>query len=189
MTEPTQNPEQHHDENQIMAERRHKLAALREQGPAFPNDFRRSHQAGALHAAYDDTDKDALTAEPIEVAVAGRMMLKRVMGKASFATLQDVSGRIQLYITNDITGADTHAAFKHWDMGDILGAVGTLLLTVLLRCRTDSGAHGGATQHGMAVLPVLPASGLAEFCRAAGDRVYRSVFPVFQRLATPDCLI
>ncbi len=111
MTEPTQNPEQHHDENQIMAERRHKLAALREQGPAFPNDFRRSHQAGALHAAYDDTDKDALTAEPIEVAVAGRMMLKRVMGKASFATLQDVSGRIQLYITNDITGADTHAAF------------------------------------------------------------------------------
>ena len=129
MTEPTQNPEQHHDENQIMAERRHKLAALREQGPAFPNDFRRSHQAGALHAAYDDTDKDALTAEPIEVAVAGRMMLKRVMGKASFATLQDVSGRIQLYIINDITGADTHAAFKHWDMGDILGAVGTLFKT------------------------------------------------------------
>ena len=129
MTEPTQTPEQHHDENQIMAERRHKLAALREQGPAFPNDFRRSHMAADLHASHDATDKEALEASAVQVAVAGRMMLKRVMGKASFATLQDASGRIQLYISNDIAGADTHAAFKHWDMGDILGAVGTLFKT------------------------------------------------------------
>ena len=111
MTEPTQTPEQHHDENQIMAERRHKLAALREQGPAFPNDFRRSHMAANLHASHDATDKEALEASAVQVAVAGRMMLKRVMGKASFATLQDASGRIQLYISNDIAGADTHAAF------------------------------------------------------------------------------
>ena len=129
MTEPTQTPEQHHDENQIMAERRHKLAALREQGPAFPNDFRRSHMAADLHASHDATDKETLEASAVQVAVAGRMMLKRVMGKASFATLQDASGRIQLYINNDIAGADTHAAFKHWDMGDILGAVGTLFKT------------------------------------------------------------
>ena len=80
---------------------------------------------------HDATDKDAPgPPSAVQVAVAGRMMLKRVMGKASFATLQDASGRIQLYITNDIiAGADTHAAFKHWDMGDILGAVGTLFKT------------------------------------------------------------
>ncbi len=75
-----------------------------------------------MHAAHGDEDKEALEGQNVEVAVAGRMMLKRVMGKASFATVQDMSGRIQLYITNDGAGAEAHEAFKHWDMGDIVGA-------------------------------------------------------------------
>ncbi|HYD97086.1 MAG TPA: lysine--tRNA ligase [Noviherbaspirillum sp.] len=122
------------DENSIMAERRAKLAALREQGPAFPNDFRPEHKSADLHAQYGELSNEQLEAEPIMVSVAGRMMLKRVMGKASFATIQDASGvkangRIQLYITNDNAGEATHAAFKHYDLGDILGAEGTLFKT------------------------------------------------------------
>jgi lysyl-tRNA synthetase class 2 len=122
------------DENSIIAERRAKLATLRSEGIAFPNDFRPQHKAAALHAQYDELDNEALEAAPVKVSVAGRMMLKRVMGKASFATLQDASGlkadgRIQLYITNDVTGEATHAAFKHYDMGDILGAEGLLFKT------------------------------------------------------------
>src|SRR5437588_7697533 len=117
------------DENQIIAERRAKLRALRERGQAYPNDFRRDALAGALHEAHDGKTNDALEAAPVAVAVAGRMMLKRVMGKASFATLQDMSGRIQLYITNDAVGVETHEAFKHWDLGDIVGARGTLFKT------------------------------------------------------------
>src|SRR4051812_40410253 len=109
------------DESQVMTERRGKLAALREQGNAYPNDFRRSALAGDLHAAHDDKDNVELEASPVVVAVAGRMLLKRVMGKASFATLQDMSGRIQLYITTDAIGAEAHDGFKHWDLGDILG--------------------------------------------------------------------
>ncbi|RJF98273.1 lysine--tRNA ligase [Noviherbaspirillum saxi] len=122
------------DENSIIAERRSKLAALREQGIAFPNDFRPEHKAWDLHARYGELDNEQLEADPVKVTVAGRMMLKRVMGKASFATLQDGSGRnadgrIQLYITNDNAGEALHATFKHWDMGDILGAEGTLFKT------------------------------------------------------------
>jgi len=122
------------DENSIIAERRAKLATLRSEGIAFPNDFRPQHKAAALHAQYDALDNAALEAAPIKVSVAGRMMLKRVMGKASFATLQDASGakadgRIQLYITNDGTGEAAHAAFKHYDLGDILGAEGLLFKT------------------------------------------------------------
>ncbi|HEX4985683.1 MAG TPA: lysine--tRNA ligase [Burkholderiales bacterium] len=117
------------DENQIIAERRTKLHGLRGGGNAFPNDFRRTHLAAELHAAHDGQGNDALEPAGIRVAVAGRMMLKRVMGKASFATLQDMSGRIQLYVTNDVTGEAVHAAFKHWDLGDILGAEGALFKT------------------------------------------------------------
>ena len=73
--------------------------------------------------------KEDLESHPMSVAVAGRMMLKRVMGKASFATLQDGTGRIQAYVTNDATGADAHDAFKHWDLGDIVGVEGTLFRT------------------------------------------------------------
>ncbi|MDW3680265.1 lysine--tRNA ligase [Cupriavidus sp. CV2] len=117
------------DENKIIAERREKLQALRQQGPAFPNDFRPTHQAAALHTQYSETEQAALEATPVEVAIAGRMMLKRVMGKASFATVQDGSGRIQFYISRDAIGEDVYAAFKKWDLGDIVAARGTLMKT------------------------------------------------------------
>jgi lysyl-tRNA synthetase class 2 len=117
------------DENQIIGERRAKLAALRAQGNAFPNDFRRDTLAADLHAQYDPKTNEELEPLAITVTVAGRMMLKRVMGKASFATLQDMSGRIQLYVTADAVGADAHDAFKHWDLGDLLGATGHVFKT------------------------------------------------------------
>jgi lysyl-tRNA synthetase class 2 len=117
------------DESQVIAERRAKLAALRASDNAYPNDFRRDAMAGDLHAAHDGKDNVALEAAPIRVAVAGRMMLKRVMGKACFATLQDMSGRIQLYVTLDGVGEAALDAFKHWDLGDIVGATGTLFKT------------------------------------------------------------
>ena len=127
MTEQNNTPVQ--DENQLITERRDKLKKLRETGIAFPNDFERKDMAGDLHAAHGGKDKEMLESEKVEVAVAGRMMLKRVMGKASFATIQDMRGRIQLYITNDNTGVETHDAFKHWDNGDIIAARGTLFKT------------------------------------------------------------
>jgi lysyl-tRNA synthetase class 2 len=117
------------DENQIIAERRAKLNAIREKGVAFPNDFQRDHMAADLHKEYGEKTHDELEEAQIHVAVAGRMMLKRVMGKASFATVQDMNGRIQLFISNDITGEAAHGEFKHFDMGDILGAVGVLFKT------------------------------------------------------------
>jgi len=117
------------DENQILAERRAKLAALRANGQAYPNDFRRDALAADLHVRYDGKTNEELEAQAVAVAVAGRMMLKRVMGKACFATLQDMSGRIQLYVTLDAVGAETLEAFKHWDLGDIVGASGTLFKT------------------------------------------------------------
>ena len=117
------------DENQIMALRREKLAGIRQQGVAFPNDFQRDAVAGDLHQQYDALEKTELDPQEIAVKVAGRMMLKRQMGKASFATIQDVSGQIQLYINNQGVGEDIHNAFKHWDMGDIVAAEGTLFKT------------------------------------------------------------
>jgi len=130
------------DENQLIAERREKLHALRAAqaeggGVAFPNDFKPSHQAAQLHLAHGAATAQALQAAAVSVGVAGRMMLKRVMGKASFATLQDGSlgatgGRIQLYVTSDAVGQAPYADFKHWDLGDIVGAEGTLMKT-----RTD----------------------------------------------------
>ena len=117
------------DENHIIAERRAKLTALREKGNAFPNDFRREHLASDVIASYGEKNKEELDALGAEVTIAGRMMLKRVMGGASFATVQDMSGRIQLYINDVGVGAAIHEAFKHWDMGDILGATGTVFRT------------------------------------------------------------
>ncbi len=117
------------EENQIIAERRAKLQELRKSGIAFPNDFERKNIAANLHAAYGEQDKEQLESQKIPVAVAGRMMLKRVMGKASFATIRDMSGRIQLFISNGDTGEEMHNAFKHYDLGDILGATGELFKT------------------------------------------------------------
>ena len=136
MTNETTHPqsEQHlaghpQDENQIIAERRHKLAEIRKAGVAFPNDFERKHLAGDLHAEFGGKTHDELEALQVYVALAGRMMLKRVMGKASFATVQDMSGKIQLFISNNDTGEEAHNAFKHFDLGDILGATGILFKT------------------------------------------------------------
>ena len=125
------------DENQLIAERREKLKALRQaqaegKGVAFPNDFKPEHHAQELHGQHGETDAEALAGEgatPIAVKVAGRMMLKRVMGKASFATLQDSTGRIQAYIARDSVGEEVYNAFKHWDLGDIIGVEGHLFKT------------------------------------------------------------
>lgn len=117
------------DTNQIIEERRAKLSALRQTGIAFPNDFRRKNLALDLHKEYGNQSNDMLEKNQISVEVAGRMMLKRVMGKASFATIQDMSGHIQLYITNDFTGKAAHTEFKHFDLGDILGVQGILFIT------------------------------------------------------------
>ena len=127
------------DENQLLAERRDKLAALRAQAKAsgqaaFPNDFKPQHRAQALADQFGDKTKEELEPIAARASVAGRMMLKRVMGKASFATLQDASmgssgGRIQIYLNNDSVGEDCHQAFKHWDLGDIVAAEGVLFKT------------------------------------------------------------
>ena len=101
MSEQTPLPQ---DENQIIAERREKLAKLRAEGVAFPNDFLRENTAEKLDELYGGKSREELEAQPVDVCVAGRIMLKRVMGKASFATVQDLSGRIQLYVSNDGTG-------------------------------------------------------------------------------------
>ncbi|ASK27570.1 lysine--tRNA ligase [Neisseria chenwenguii] len=117
------------DENQIIALRREKLNEIRKQGVAFPNRFKRDAFAGDLHAQYDALSKEELDPQGVPVKVAGRMMLQRAMGKASFATLQDMSGQIQVYVNNQGVGEDVHNAFKHWDLGDIIGVEGTLFKT------------------------------------------------------------
>ncbi len=117
------------DENKLIAERRAKLAALREQGNAYPNDFRRNAIAEELHRTFEAHDKDALDEEKIQVSVSGRMMAKRVMGKASFIKLQDRSGQIQVRLERDRLPEGVYQAFKKWDVGDIVGAQGILFRT------------------------------------------------------------
>lgn len=124
MTDQTQ------DENKLIAQRRAKLAELRDQGVAFPNDFRRNTVAGELHAEYGEKTAEELEALGVRVSVAGRMMSRRVMGKASFAHLQDMSGRIQLFVQRDsLPEGFYNAEFKKWDIGDIIGAEGQLFET------------------------------------------------------------
>ncbi|SFD66774.1 lysine--tRNA ligase [Massilia yuzhufengensis] len=123
------------DENKIMAERRQKLAAIRQQGIAFPNDFVPQHKAADLVETYSGKTREELEAEPVAVVMAGRMMLRREAGKkAAFATLQDssgpaASGRIQIYVTLDSTGEEAMEALRSYDLGDILGIEGTLFKT------------------------------------------------------------
>jgi lysyl-tRNA synthetase class 2 len=116
------------DENSLIAERRAKLARLREAGVAFPNDFRRDALAADLHATYAGKSDEWLAANPVSVRVAGRMMFKRLMGKASFAKLQDGSGQIQAYLQADALGGG-YEEFKGWDVGDIVGVEGRLMRT------------------------------------------------------------
>ncbi|MDR0181778.1 lysine--tRNA ligase [Lysobacter arvi] len=131
MTDQTPTAQTPADENFLIAERRAKLTALRGEGIAFPNDFRRHDYAGDLQAQF--ADAETWTAEALEgkgqrVAIAGRILLKRVMGKASFVQIQDESGRIQLFLQANVLG-EVYDAFKGWDVGDIVGAQGVLTRT------------------------------------------------------------
>ncbi len=118
------------DTHQLLAERREKLAALRRRATVpFPNDFKPRDHAAPLQQRYGALENEALEPQNVSVAVAGRLMLKRLMGKASFGTLQDESGRIQLFATKDALGDADYEAFKHLDLGDIVGAEGTLFRT------------------------------------------------------------
>jgi len=122
------------DDNSLITERREKLAAIRAEakasgGAAFPNDFKPKQHARELLRKYGELPNEELEPLAVKVSLAGRLMLKRVMGKASFGTLQDGSGRIQLFVTKDALGETAYEGFKHWDLGDILGAEGTLFRT------------------------------------------------------------
>ena len=128
MTEQKTTTEPTLDENRLIAERREKLRALRESGVAFPNDFRPDAWAGDLQHETDGIDADALSVQARRVKIAGRLLGKRVMGKASFARMQDRTGSIQLFLQKDTLG-ETYDAFKGWDVGDIVGAEGTLMRT------------------------------------------------------------
>ncbi|OKP00005.1 lysine--tRNA ligase [Xenorhabdus eapokensis] len=130
MSQQQQGAEQAPDLNNELKTRREKLAALRSNGIAFPNDFRRENISVDLHTKYDDKTKEELEELDIEVTVAGRMMTRRIMGKASFATLQDMGGRIQIYVSrDDLPEGIYNTQFKKWDLGDILGARGKLFKT------------------------------------------------------------
>ncbi|MFA5520185.1 MAG: lysine--tRNA ligase [Castellaniella sp.] len=132
MSTPSANPPAaagNPDENRLIAERREKLQRLRAAGPVYPNDFRPADKAARLHEVHGEEEKEALEARKVTARVAGRMMLKRVMGKASFATLQDQSGRIQIHLDRAVLGADAYQAFRTWDIGDILGVEGEVFKT------------------------------------------------------------
>ena len=133
MSENTSSPEPE-DENQLIAERREKLSAMRARqalgGPvAFPNDFKPAHHAQSLHTAHGAKTAEVLAEEKHTVRIAGRMVLKRVMGKASFATLQDSTERMQVYVKGEEVGVEVYEDFKHWDLGDIVGAEGYVFKT------------------------------------------------------------
>ncbi len=116
-------------QNELLALRRAKLEDLKSKGNAFPNDFRRDALAEDLHTTYDSVEKDKLESKNIEVSVAGRVMLQRVMGKASFITIQDLTGQIQAYIKADNLGEEVYKEFKKWDLGDVVGLKGKLFKT------------------------------------------------------------
>jgi len=118
------------EEHEQIAQRRAKLQALREERNPFPNDFRRNVIAGELHAEYGDRSKEELDDSPVRVRIAGRMMTRRVMGKASFIHIQDMSGQMQVYVTRDaLPDGSYNEQFKKWDIGDIIGTEGTLFKT------------------------------------------------------------
>ncbi|VFP88027.1 lysine--tRNA ligase [Candidatus Erwinia haradaeae] len=117
-------------QNKEIQQRRAKLAAIRTVGQAFPNNFRQKHISDQLHRQYDKVDAKELELLNLIVTVAGRIITRRVMGKASFITLQDTDGRIQLYISHNILlEYPTQENFKTWDLGDIIGAQGKLFKT------------------------------------------------------------
>lgn len=117
------------DENKLIAVRREKLAEIKKAGNAYPNDFRREHYAESLHAEFNQFDKETLAEKNISVSIAGRLMAKRVMGKASFAHVQDMSGRMQLFVQRDSLPEGLYQTFKGWDIGDIIAVEGVLFKT------------------------------------------------------------
>ncbi len=117
------------DENYLIAQRREKLEKLRAKGNAFPNQFRRNALAEDLRGAYGERSAESLATEQQVFSIAGRLMAKRIMGKASFGQLQDMSGRIQVFVQQDAIGAETYADFKTWDVGDIVAAEGQVFKT------------------------------------------------------------
>ena len=117
------------NDNNIIKQRRAQLQALREHGIAYPNDFRRDVLAAEIHERYGSEEKEALAQVAENVSLAGRMMSRRIMGKASFAHIQDMSGRIQLFIKRDAVSESSYADFKRWDIGDLIGATGAVFKT------------------------------------------------------------
>ena len=128
MTDDSEQPPRE-DENHLIAHRRDKLDALRAAGQAYPNTFRRNALAEHLHGCYGNRDAASLEGGTAVYSLAGRVLAKRVMGKASFAQLQDMSGRIQLFVQQNAVGAEAYEAFKHYDVGDLVGASGTVFRT------------------------------------------------------------
>ncbi len=129
MSEQDNNGSPEVSEHRLIAERRSKLDALRVDNIAFPNDFKPEHVAADLHDRWDEKDKEEVDAAEEQVSVAGRLMAKRIMGKASFVQIQDRSGAIQLYIQRDALPEGLYQQFKGWDIGDIVAARGKLFKT------------------------------------------------------------
>ena len=117
------------DENHLISERRNKLQTIRSNSNAYPNNFTPTHNAADLHKLYDELDKEALEQAHVNVAIAGRMMLKRIMGKASFATIDDGHSRLQIYVSKEALGEENYSIFTHMDIGDILATTGYLFKT------------------------------------------------------------
>lgn len=129
MTDETNPETPSADENHVIAHRREKLARLREAGQAYPNGFRRDTLVEHLHGCYGERDAESLSEETEVYAIAGRLLAKRVMGKASFAQIQDMTGRLQLFVQQSAVGAEVYDLFKSLDVGDIVGAHGTVMKT------------------------------------------------------------
>ena len=166
------------DSNKLIEERRAKLKALRAKGTAFPNDFARANYAGDLAASHGGATNEALEASPVKVTVAGRLMLKRVMGKACFGTIRDMTGAIQLFVSDGDTGSEALAAFKQYDLGDKRYAF------ALKKKRSTTGGDGEAAQ--------VFRRRIAELAREQGYRSYEvleftggieSTVPIAQRVS------
>jgi lysyl-tRNA synthetase, class II len=122
-------PQTAQDPEKLVAERRAKLHALRAKGFAYQNGFQRKHFGAELAEKYEKTDRDALDLNPVVVKVSGRLMLRRTMGKITFANIQDMSGQIQIFVADNAPSREVHEAFKHYDIGDIIGVEGVLFKT------------------------------------------------------------
>ena len=153
------------DENQIIALRREKLHNIRKERNAYPNDFKRDSFAADLHTQYGEISKEELDPQGIPVKVAGRMMLKRQMGKASFATIQDVTGQIQLYLNNKGVSQEVLDDFNHWDLGDIVGA------KVLCSKPTTAQLTVRRVQHPPAIQIPAPSAGQTQRFERSGNQI------------------